>query len=99
MGSVTIAGNSKLYSMQKVLSQLESQVKEVKSNNEALSLQLLKVSSIENIKTYAESTLGMINPDKNSTVHENLSVDYFQDGESLKDNNETILSKIKDALF
>lgn len=49
-GIIIIGRNANIYSMQKQLVSINSEIKEVKSDNESLKIELLKVSSLENIK-------------------------------------------------
>ena len=97
-GIITIGGNSSLYAMQNQVSDLNAQINELKSDNEALNLKLLKVASLDNIKNVAENQLGMINQDTKEVVRYNLSVNNFPE-ENGKNEEQSIFAKIKDALF
>ncbi len=97
-GTIVVSGNASIYKMQKQLLSLNSQIKEVKSENEALEIDLLKVSSLENIKEFAEKKLNMVNPDKGTIIRQDISKANFKEIENT-DSNKTLLSKIKDALF
>ena len=59
LGCVTIAGDTKVYKMQNEVSQLDSTIKTMKEENEALKVNLLKYSSLSNIEENASSKLGM----------------------------------------
>lgn len=97
-GIIIIGRNASIYSMQKQLTSINSEIKEVRNDNEALKIELLKVSSLENIKNYAENNLKMINPDKSTVIRHDISKNNFT--EPTESNiNKTFLSKIKDALF
>lgn len=97
-GVITIGGNSSLYAMQDQVSDINVQINELQSDNEALNLKLLKVASLDNIKDVAENQLGMVNQDPKEVVRYNLSVNNFLEK---NENNEkqSIFAKIKDALF
>ena len=97
-GVITIGGNSSLYAMQDQVSDINVQINELQSDNEALKLKLLKVASLDNIKDVAENQLGMVNQDPKEVVRYNLSVNNFLEK---NENNEkqSIFAKIKDALF
>ena len=60
LGVITIARDTKVYSMQSDLAKLNSEIKSVDDENEALRVELLKVASLDNIKTNAEEKLGMV---------------------------------------
>lgn len=97
-GFITISGNSALYSMQKEISQINGDIKEMKSSNEALSLKLLKVEGLDNIKSIAEGQLGMVKPDNTAIINSNLSYNNFS-SEEIKGEGLSLIDKIKDALF
>ena len=84
--------------MQDQVSDINVQINELQSDNEALKLKLLKVASLDNIKDVAENQLGMVNQDPKEVVRYNLSVNNFLEK---NENNEkqSIFAKIKDALF
>ena len=54
LGVITIARDTKVYSMQSDLAKLNSEIKSVDDENEALRVELLKVASLDNIKTNAK---------------------------------------------
>ena len=62
LGSVTIAGDTKVYNMQRQVTQLNSSIKTMKEENEALKVNLLKYSSLSNIEGNASTKLGMYIP-------------------------------------
>ncbi len=97
-GVITISGNGSLYSMQREISSINSEIKEAKSNNEALSFKLLKVSGLDNIKNVAENQLGMVAQDKTSVVRQDISKDNFQ-AINTKVENKNFIARIMDALF
>ena len=92
LGVITIARDTKVYSMQSDLAKL----------NEALRVELLKVASLDNIKTNAEEKLGMVVATKDEMLQMDLSGNYFEDLENdetnAKDNKSGLFSKIMDAL-
>ena len=97
-GVITIGGNSSLYAMQDQVSDINHQINELKSDNEALNLKLLKVASLDNIKDVAENKLGMVNQDTKEIIRYDLSENNFiQENENNK--QQSIFAKIKDALF
>lgn len=49
-----------MYNMQKEVINLDSQIKVVNDENEALRVELLKVGTLDNIKSQAEERLGMV---------------------------------------
>ena len=97
-GVITIGGYSSLYAMQDQVSDMNLQISELKSDNEALNLKLLKVASLDNIKNVAENELGMVNQDTKEIIRYDLSVDNFRQ-ENENNRNQSIFAKIKDALF
>lgn len=97
-GIIIIGRNATIYSMQKQLVSINSEIKEVRNDNESLKIELLKVSSLENIKNYAEKNLKMVNPDKSTIIRHDISKNNFTE-QTESNINKTLLSKIKDALF
>ncbi|MBS5926500.1 MAG: cell division protein FtsL [Clostridium sp.] len=103
LGFITIARDTKVYSMQNDLAKLNSEIKSVDDENEALRVELLKVASLDNIKTNAEEKLGMVVATKDEMLQMDLSGNYFEDLENdetnAKDNNKSgLFAKIMDAL-
>ena len=86
--------------MQKELASINKQISTVTDENEALRIQLLKIGSLDNIKTNAESKLGMSIATKDNTMQIEVPSDYFEEeNDNADDEKETVLSKILDALF
>ena len=86
--------------MQKELASINKQISTVTDENEALRIQLLKIGSLDNIKTNAESKLGMSIATKDNTMQIEVPSDYFEEeSDNADDEKETVLSKILDALF
>ena len=84
--------------MQKELSTLNSQINTINDENEALRIELLKIGSLENIKTNAESKLGMSIATKDNTMQIEVPSSYFEEkNDNADDKNKTVLSKIMDA--
>ena len=79
LGFITITGDSKVYSMQKQVATLNTQIKQTQEDNEALKVQLLKFSSLNNIQEKAKSKLAMSVPKKEETVKIDFSQNYFED--------------------
>lgn len=86
-GCATILGDSRVYKMQKNVTDLNSDIKKMQEENEALKVKLLKFSSLSNIEDNAVSTLGMVTPSQGDTIKIDFSEDYFA---SLKTHDEPI---------
>ena len=82
---------------------LRLQINQVTNENEALKVDLLKVSSLENIKSVAEGKLKMVIPNKDEVVRVDLSKEnfekYINDEEKNAESQGNLLTKIKDVLF
>lgn len=103
LGTITIARDSKVYSMQKEVTALNSEIKKVDDETEALRVELLKVASLDNIQKNAEEKLGMVVATKDQMLQMDLSENYFEDLENDKTDEKTngdkgLFSKIMDAL-
>lgn len=103
LGIITIARDTKVYSMQKSLADINKEIKLIDDENEALRVELLKVASLDNIKTNSESKLGMVVATKDEMIQIDLSENYFEDLEIDKANEKNneksgVFSKIMDAL-
>lgn len=79
IGLITIFGDSKVYNMQKQISDLNSQINQTNQENEALKVKLLKFSSLSNIQGKAGNQLAMYIPKKEETVNVDFSQNYFED--------------------
>ncbi|GIM27988.1 hypothetical protein CPJCM30710_06540 [Clostridium polyendosporum] len=103
LGLITIWRDSKVYNLQNQLSITNKQIKDINSENEALRIEIIKSSSLENIKTIAENNLKMSVPEKEDIVKAAVTEDYFKDDTMLaikqKKQDKNLLAKIKDALF
>lgn len=112
LGMISIAGEAKVYVMQNEISgtnhkdedklSLNQRIKILNDDNEALRVELLKVASLDNIKTKAEERLGMVIASKDDMKHLDLSENYFEDLENDrtddKQNGKGLFSKLMDAL-
>lgn len=88
LGFITISGDSKVYNMQKQVTDLNTQIKQTEESNEALKVKLLKYSSLNNIEKNASNKLSMVIPKKDETTKIDLSQNYFKDLKSnVSDNN------------
>ncbi len=88
LGFITISGDSKVYNMQKQVTDLNSQIKQTEEANEALKVKLLKYSSLNNIEKNASNKLSMVVPKKDETMKIDFSQNYFTDLKSnVSDNN------------
>lgn len=79
LGCITIAGDGKVYKMQKTVTTLENQISSTKEENEALRVKILKYSSLDNIEENAGNSLGMYVPHGEDIVKIDFSDDYFKD--------------------
>lgn len=95
-GCITISGDSKLYSMQKKVSDLGIQIRQTQEENEALKVRLLKYSSLSNIQENATTKLSMSIPNKEETVKIDFSQNYFKD---LEPKNSTTNNNKEESLF
>jgi len=82
IGIVIISRDSNVYSTQKELTNINSEIKVVRDDNESLRVDLLKVASLENIKTQAEKKLGMVAATKENTRQIELPNKYFENIEN-----------------
>lgn len=77
IGMVIISRDSKVYGTQKDLTSINKEIKAVSDDNESLRVDLLKVGSLDNIKTKAEKELGMVVATKENTIQLELPNKYF----------------------
>ncbi|GKU23955.1 hypothetical protein CFB3_21770 [Clostridium folliculivorans] len=102
LGIATIWRDVKVYTVQAQLTQVNSDIKEIGAENESLKAEILKSSSLDTIKTTAESKLGMIIPGDGDILKTNSNENYF--AANVKDkqatnNDWSLLAKIKEFLF
>lgn len=102
MGIITIARDSQVFTMQKELTNINKEIKIYEAENEALKVDLLKASSLDNIKDIAENKLEMSIATKDNIVAVDLSQNYFKelDKKDKSENKESkgIINKVLDAL-
>lgn len=99
LGCMTIAGDTKVYNMQREVTKMSSTIKNMKEENEALKVKILKYSSLSNIEGNASAKLGMYIPSTEDVVKIDFSENYFKDidtVESTAKNGKNIFSKIAD---
>jgi len=77
VGIFIITRDSQVYSTQRDIDKINSEIKLIKDDNEAIRVELLKVSSLANIKTKAETKLGMVPATKENTIQIELPNKYF----------------------
>ncbi|NLZ33654.1 MAG: cell division protein FtsL [Clostridiales bacterium] len=77
LGVINIALDGRVYKTQKILSDVKNEIRIVKAEGEALRVNLLKNSSIEEIKEYANA-IGMKTPGKNDTVVVTIKKNFFE---------------------
>jgi cell division protein FtsL len=101
MGLSLIWGEAQVYRTQRELTKVKKEITEINRLNDDLKVQLLKVSSIENIKQSAENKLHMIIPDRKNVIYADLSKDNFN--RETKDGSESktkdLWWRIKNLLF
>lgn len=98
VGMVTISRDAKVYTMQKELDKLDTEIETMKDENEALRVNLLKIGSLDNIKTQAEERLNMSIATKENTMEIEVPSNYFEEEkEDTEDTNKTLFSKLLDA--
>lgn len=96
VGTVIISRDAKVYSIQSQISDVKSEIKKVTAENEAINVDLLKFSSLANIKTNAEEKLGMVTATKASLVEVEMSGNYFQE---LNDKETEIINNGENGWF
>jgi cell division protein FtsL len=79
LGFVTISSDSKVYNMQKQVTDINTQIKKTEEVSADLKLQISKSSSLNYIQQNAEKKLYMVNPKKDDTVKIDFSQNYFKD--------------------
>ncbi|SHJ61056.1 hypothetical protein SAMN02745163_02264 [Clostridium cavendishii DSM 21758] len=102
LGMIAIWRDTNVYSMRNNLSNTNKQISEVSSDNEALRVEILKASSLGNVKKTSENDLNMVIPTKENIVKVDLTKDNFkkQENKPVKvTNNKSFIMNIKDALL
>lgn len=79
LGFITISSDSKVYSMQKQVTDINTKIKQTEEVNADLKLQISKSSSLNYIQQNAEKKLSMVAPKKDDTVKIDFSQNYFKD--------------------
>lgn len=98
-GCVVIYGDNKVYSAQRQVKDLKNQIASLKSDNENMKVQILKVSSIDQIKDISENKLKMISPTHQNQIFVDISKNNFSPKvEKSKDNNGSIIETIKNFM-
>ncbi len=78
LGVLTIARDGRVYRLQNDLSNVKNEAKTITAENEALRVNLLKFSSLGEIKAFA-SKEGMKVPQKDDIITINITKDFFAD--------------------
>ena len=99
LGFITISGDSKVYNMQKQVTDLNTQIKQTEEANEAIKVKLLKYSSLNNIEQNASNKLSMVIPKKDETTKIDFSQNYFKDLKSNGSDNNTKESNLFSKLL
>lgn len=86
LGVASLSIDSYVYKIQKNLSNLEVEMETELAKSEAMKVDLLKVSSLDNINEVAVNGLNMTYPDKSSSITIDMSKNYF---DHIKDKKET----------
>ena len=93
LGVITVMRDGKVYKTQKELTDIRYEVKNAVAANEALRVDFLKFSSLDNIKATAKS-MGMTNPNNSEAITVDMTKNYFPE---LTENS--IIKKEKDIYF
>lgn len=93
LGVFTVMRDGKVYKTQKELTDIKYEVKNVVAANEALRVDFLKFSSLDNIKATAKS-MGMTNPNNSEAITVDMTKNYFPEL-----TEDTIAKKEKKNLF
>ena len=76
LGVITVMRDGKVYKTQKKLTDMRYEVKNAVAANEALRVDFLKFSSLDNVKAAAKS-IGMTNPNNNEAITVDMTKNYF----------------------
>ncbi|NLK95851.1 MAG: cell division protein FtsL [Clostridiales bacterium] len=102
LGITLVTRDTKVYDIQNSIGDLNSKINEIEEENEAIKVDILKYSSISNIRSNAEENLGMTIATKENSVEIDLSKNYFEslnnEDEKNAQDNKSIFSKLMDAL-
>lgn len=101
-GITLITRDTMVYNSQNKISDVDSKINDYKEENEAIKVDILKFSSIANIRSNAEENLGMTMATKDNSVVIDLSEDYFaslnKGNIESNEKDNSIFSKLMDAL-
>ena len=98
LGAITLFIDSHVYKIQKDLSNLEIAIADENAKMEAINVELLKISSLDNINNIAVNGLKMTYPTKSSTITIDMSKNYFDHIRDEKDVNTktSLIAKLVD---
>lgn len=101
LGIVLILRYSAVYNLQKQLSGVSTEIRNLSMENENLKVQLIKASDMQQVEQVAVSKLHMVTPDKNNIIYLQATKDYFASNskEATKNTNDNLIVKIKNLLF
>lgn len=86
LGVASLSIDSYVYKIQKNLSNIEVEMDSEMARSEAMKVELLKVSSLDNINNIAMNGLNMSYPNKSSIITIDMSKNYF---DHIKEKKET----------
>lgn len=89
VGVAIISRDCRVYDMQKDISKLDTEIADVKDKNEALKVELLKVSSLSSIQENAEKKLGMTIATKENTIKIEIPKSYYDYVENADSNKNS----------
>lgn len=100
VGMIVIYGDNRIYKAQSQLNTLKRFISSIENENEALKVDILKTSSIADVRSAAENKLKMVSPTKSNVISVDLEKNNFK---IVSDNsinkNDGILAKIKRLFF
>ena len=100
VGLIVIYGDNRIYKAQSQLNTLKASISAIENENEALKVDILKSSSISDIRSAAENKLKMVSPTQNNVVSIDLEKNNFKIvSENSINKNDGILAKIKRLFF
>lgn len=102
LGTIVIYRDTKVYKMQGQVATYNRKISEINQQSEALKVNMLKASSLSEIKETSGKKLNMIIPGNDDSVKLSDDTNYFQGTKEVSNENkgqQSIISKIKDALF
>lgn len=101
LGLSTIYRDSMVYNKQNDIAKIDSEIKAMNLNNEALQVDIIKASSLNDIQTKAQKKLGLVMPKKDDVIKIDLSKNNFalNENASVNDTEKGLFEKIKNALW